>query len=481
MALRSAHERVGFDAAFPSRRLGADHQWGESPARGLMPTKTDRKHPTGPPAAPKVSPRRAQPAPPTRGVERRRRGPRRGPFFIAGVGASAGGLEAFTQLLQALPNDVGLAMVLVQHLAPQRDSALPTLLAARTSLPVVQAAEGMRVEPDVVYVIPPNAQMSIKGETLHLVTQPSDRTRYSPIDFFLHSLAESAQQSAIGIVLSGTGSDGTAGLREIKAVGGITIAQSPESAAYTGMPAAAVASGAVDLVLHPAAMGAELAAIVRHRLSELATVEQEALPSSKVKRASTEQHIEQIFRLLRAASGVDFRQYKRPTIDRRLQRRMLLHKLSGLDQYVQLLREQPAEVQALYDDILIRVTRFFRNPEVYAAFTDCMAPRLTHSPHTEEQPIRAWIPGCSTGEEAYCSRSRSSRDSPRRGAVHPCSSLRRISVISPSSAHEKAVIRTASRRTCRWSVCGVSFPRSTAAGTASTKPCATCVSSRATT
>lgn len=292
-------------------------------------------------------------------------------------------------------------MVLVQHLAPQRDSALPTLLAARTSLPVVQAAEGMRVEPDVVYVIPPNAQMSIKGETLHLVTQPSDRTRYSPIDFFLHSLAESAQQSAIGIVLSGTGSDGTAGLREIKAVGGITIAQSPESAAYTGMPAAAVASGAVDLVLHPAAMGAELAAIVRHRLSELATVEQEALPSSKVKRASTEQHIEQIFRLLRAASGVDFRQYKRPTIDRRLQRRMLLHKLSGLDQYVQLLREQPAEVQALYDDILIRVTRFFRNPEVYAAFTDCIAPRLTHSPHTEEQPIRAWIPGCSTGEEAY--------------------------------------------------------------------------------
>ena len=180
---------------------------------------------------------------------------RLGPITIVGVGASAGGLEAFSALLRGIPEQPDIAIVFVQHLAPTHDSALVTLLSAQTMLPVVQVDEGMRVETNHVYVIPPNVQMAIDGRDLHLRPRPDDRSRYTPIDSFFASLARAAGSRAIGIVLSGTASDGALGVRDIKAAGGVTIAQIPTSAKYDGMPRAAIATGMVDLVLTPDLIG----------------------------------------------------------------------------------------------------------------------------------------------------------------------------------------------------------------------------------
>jgi two-component system, chemotaxis family, CheB/CheR fusion protein len=324
--------------------------------------------------------------------------PTRRPAIIVGVGASAGGLEAFSQLLQALPPNPGLAMVLVQHLAPQHESALVELLANRTPLPVVQVTQNMPVERNHIYVIPPNVQMSISRGVLHLAARPSDRTQYNPIDHFLRSLAEFAHDRAIGVILSGTASDGAVGIRDIKAVGGITMAQDPDSAKYDGMPRAAIAGGFIDLVLPPARIAEELVSIARHPLTQTqtppATVSQVAAP------ANVELQMDQVFSRLRASTGVDFRRYKRPTIDRRLQRRMVLHKIHGLDEYLRYIRDHPEEVAALYQDILIHVTRFFRDPESVEALAAHVTELIKERLH-DEQPIRVWVPGCSTGEEAY--------------------------------------------------------------------------------
>src|SRR5262245_18260471 len=228
---------------------------------------------------------------------------------IAGVGASAGGLESFSTLLHALPAKPGVALVFVQHLAPQHESALVPLLSSQSDLPVVQATHGMVVEADHVYVIPPNAQMSIVDRTLHLNARPDDRSQYTPVDAFFSSLAEAAGSRAIGIILSGTASDGSLGVRDIKAAGGVTIAQTPESAKYDGMPRAAVATVMVDLVLPPKQIRVKLAELYRHayiKTTEKATIE---LPV-------TEDELHEVFEVLRPASGVDFRHYKLPTIKR---------------------------------------------------------------------------------------------------------------------------------------------------------------------
>ena len=321
---------------------------------------------------------------------------------IVGVGASAGGLEAVSALLRALPQFPGLAIVLVQHLMPQHESALPALLAATTKLPVVQAAEGMRVEPNHVYVVPPNVQMAIADGVLHLMPRPRDKSQYVPIDFFLRSLADSAQERAIGVILSGTASDGAVGVRDIKTVGGITLAQDPASAKYDGMPRAAIATGMVDLVLPPDRLAAELVEIARHpylRRPPLAPIEkpgdeQDASPLLR------DEQLERIFTMLRTSSGIDFRHYKLPTIERRLQRRMVLQKLTNIDQYLQYLQDHPGEVQALHQDLLIHVTRFFREPDSFTALAERIFPDIIDR-HTGDNPIRVWVAGCSSGEEAY--------------------------------------------------------------------------------
>ncbi len=314
---------------------------------------------------------------------------------IVGVGASAGGLEAFSSMIRALPPKPGVAMVLVQHLAPQHESALPTLLASYTEMPVVQVTEGMRIERDHVYVIPPNVQMGVTDSHFHLKPRPEDRTQYTPIDSFLTSLADHAKRRAIGVILSGTASDGAIGVREIKGAGGITFAQTPKTAKFDSMPRAAIATGMIDIVLPPAEIAAKLTELAEHPYVR------EFVPTSGDELNVRDEQLRRIFDLLRPASGIDFKHYKLPTIKRRLLRRMALHRLTDVQHYVRLLEENPAEVRSLYQDLLIHVTRFFREPESFKALAEQVFPKLVEVRRHDEQPIRAWVSGCATGEEAY--------------------------------------------------------------------------------
>jgi two-component system CheB/CheR fusion protein len=311
---------------------------------------------------------------------------------VVGVGASAGGLEAFSQLLEALPPNANVALIFVQHLSPQHESALPSLLAGRTTLPIVQVTEGLTIEPRHVYVIPPNVQMVIAHGALHLLPRPYDRSQFTPIDFFFQSLARWAQNRSIGVILSGTASDGTSGIRDIKAAGGITIAQTPQTAKYDGMPRSAIATGMIDLVLSPQEIAEQLSHIHTHPYIGDASRFESAI-------SPTDDQLGEIFAILRRVSGVDFRQYKTPTVKRRLVRRMALHRMTGVDAYIRHLREYSKEATALYQDLLIHVTRFFREPDSFAILADQVFPELVD--RDEEEPIRIWIPGCATGEESY--------------------------------------------------------------------------------
>ncbi|MET0152882.1 MAG: chemotaxis protein CheB [Candidatus Binatia bacterium] len=312
---------------------------------------------------------------------------------VVGVGASAGGLEAFSEILDALGARPGVALVFVQHLAPQHESALPALLSRRTQMPILQVTQGTYIEADHVYVIPPNAQMEIGDGHLYLNSRPDDRTQYTPIDFFFRSLASTVNGVAIGVVLSGSSSDGAVGLREIKAMGGITIAQDPATARYDGMPRAAIATGSVDLVLKPADIAKEIERIGRHPYAQ---------PGERGagEVALREDQLRRLVALLRNASGIDFTHYKSPTIRRRLQRRMVLLKMTDVAQYLSHLQTDAAEAQQLSQDILIHVTRFFRDPESFQALAADVFPDITAN-RTTDTPIRIWVPGCSTGEEAY--------------------------------------------------------------------------------
>jgi two-component system CheB/CheR fusion protein len=313
--------------------------------------------------------------------------------MIVGIGASAGGLEAFTQLIAALPPDSGLALVLVQHLAPKQQSALPVLLAPHTTMPVIEVTDGVHIEPNHVYVIPPNMQLELVGDRLALSPRPGDRTQHTPIDTFFSSLAATAEARSIAVVLSGTASDGALGIRDVKAVGGITFAQKPASAKHDGMPRAAIATGMVDLVLTPAEIGAELGRLARHPYVP-------SLLNFRDSIGMRDDQLRRIFDLLRPVSGVDFRHYKLPTIRRRLLRRMALHRLTEVNAYIQLLQGNPAELKSLFEDLLIHVTRFFREPESFEALAREVLPKLVEG-RDQDQPLRVWVCGCATGEEAY--------------------------------------------------------------------------------
>ena len=324
--------------------------------------------------------------------------------MIAGIGASAGGLEAFAQLLRNLPADTGMAFVLVQHLDPKHESMLTGLLSRRTNIPVIEAKDGMAVEPDRVYVIPPNTDMTISDGVLGLKPRTEVRGHHMPVHHFFHSLAEDQKENAIGVILSGTASDGALGLRAIKAEGGITFAQDEKSAKYGGMPHSAVVAGAVDLVLPPEGIAKELVRISRHpypgaylrgRVGTLAkTVEVEhSFPKNG-------NDLGKILTLLESSSGVNFRYYKPSTLKRRILRRMAICKMKDMKNYSDHLQENPAELQALYHDVLINVTGFFRDPETFEALKAKVFPEITKNGEPQAS-IRIWVPGCSTGEEAY--------------------------------------------------------------------------------
>ncbi|HEV2425482.1 MAG TPA: chemotaxis protein CheB [Terriglobia bacterium] len=316
-------------------------------------------------------------------------------FPIVGIGASAGGLEAFTQLISHMPDHPGMALVLIQHLAPQHESALTGLLARTTRIPVSQVKDAMPVERDRIYVIPPNTNMAIQSGRLYLVPRTPD-IQHLPIDHFLRSLAEELGSRAIGVILSGTASDGTLGLQAIKSEGGITFAQDTKSAKYGDMPRNAVASGCVDFVLSPEAIARELVRIAQHPYLQQVRAAEEAVELP----AGAEEKLVRIFVLLRAASGVDFANYKHTTIKRRIKRRMVLHKLQELKDYVTFLEANRPELDALYQDILIHVTGFFRDPQVFEALKARVFPVLMRD-RRPGVPVRIWVPGCSTGEEAY--------------------------------------------------------------------------------
>ncbi|MEX0802969.1 MAG: chemotaxis protein CheB, partial [Candidatus Binatia bacterium] len=321
--------------------------------------------------------------------------PASAPFPVVGVGASAGGLEAFTQLLSALPDNTGMAFVLVQHLDPKHDSSLSELLAKVTPMPVVEAVQGLAVRPDQIYVIPPNTTLTIAQGVLQLTPRGEARGPHLAVDQFFKSLAEDRQTAAIGVILSGTGTDGTLGLEEIKAGGGITFAQDEQSAKYAGMPQSAIRSGCVDVVLPPEEIARELARIGQHPYVALAQTVEHA-PAA----ASEETHFKKVLALLRSSFGVDFRAYRDTTIKRRIGRRMVLRTQDSLADYARYLEQDRAELDALYQDILINVTSFFREPETFEALKQSVFPKIIEGkdPNT---PIRIWSPGCSTGQEAY--------------------------------------------------------------------------------
>ncbi len=310
-------------------------------------------------------------------------------FSVVGVGASAGGLEAFTQLLKSLPVDTGMAFVLVQHLAPSHPSALKEIQSRTTKMPVLEVRDEPTVEPNHVYVIPPDRSMVIAGGKLKLLPR-EDRKAPHPVDQFFRSLADEQRHRAIGVVLSGTATDGTIGLEAIKGEGGITFAQDA-TAQHEGMPHSAIASGCVDFVLPPAEIAREIGRIGRHPY---------AVPEAEALETDGKPKLDQVVKLLKHATGVDFTGYKFNTLYRRVTRRMVFQKLETLPEYVQFLRETPVEVDALYQDILISVTSFFRDKESFEVLKGQVFPRLLKD-RSRHDPVRFWTLGCSTGQEAY--------------------------------------------------------------------------------
>jgi two-component system, chemotaxis family, CheB/CheR fusion protein len=315
-------------------------------------------------------------------------------FPVVGIGASAGGLEAFRQLLSHLPVDTGMAFVFIQHLDPNQKSLLSDILSRETSMPVVEVQNGMAVEPNCVYVIPPNAKMAIAQGLLKLTTREKMRGVAMPIDAFFLALAEDRGSRAIAVVLSGGESDGAQGLEAVKEAGGITFAQCEASAKVSSMPNTAVATGQVDFVLTPPDIAAELTNISRHPYVAHAS------PTRAVAAlAEGETALQTIFAMLRRLTGVDFTLYKPATLKRRILRRMVVHRLENLEDYVVYLRKHSTEVKALHEDMLINVTSFFRDPAAFETLQSKLFPTIADKAHGV--PIRIWVAGCSTGEEAY--------------------------------------------------------------------------------
>ena len=309
---------------------------------------------------------------------------------IVGIGCSAGGLEALEALLGHVPDGTGMAFVIVQHLDPEHVSTLPEILQRITPMPVIEVAEGMVVAPEHVYVIPPNKDLSLLGGVLHLLDPTAQRGLRLPIDFFLRTLAADRQERAIGVILSGMGSDGMAGLAAIKEKGGLTLAQDPASARADSMPASAIKAGVVDIVAPADALAERIATFLRH-------VPRPPQPDA----APGEQGaLERIIVLLRNRSGNDLSLYKPNTLLRRIKRRMALLQIAAIADYVGYLRDNSQELDLLFKELLIGVTSFFRDPPVWDYLRDIALPAL-FARHPDGQALRAWVPACSTGEEAY--------------------------------------------------------------------------------
>ena len=315
-------------------------------------------------------------------------------FYIVGIGASAGGLEAFEKFFQHMPNNSGMAFVLVPHLDPTHVSLMPELIQKKTDMPVHQVTDGTRVMPDTVYIVPPNHELAILHGTLHLMEPSKIAVPRMPIDYFFRSLAQDRGDKAVCIVLSGMGSDGTLGLRAIKGEMGMAMVQSVESARYDSMPKRACDTDLADYILAPEEMPQKLMAYAEHArhkppLSRLAASQQK-LPDA----------LQKIFLLLRTHTGHDFSSYKPSTICRRIERRMNVHQIEKINAYVRYLQDNAFEVETLFKELLIGVTNFFRDREAFDVMKEKAIPLMLQN-RSGKGPLRAWIPGCSSGEEAY--------------------------------------------------------------------------------
>ncbi len=314
------------------------------------------------------------------------------PICIVGIGASAGGLEALEQFLSRIPLGSNLALVVIQHLDPTHQGIMPELLQRVTRLKVAQAKDCTPVRPDCVYVIPANKDMSILNGCLHLLEPLERRGMRLPVDFFFRSLAEDQRELGTGVILSGMGTDGTLGVRAIKEKGGLVMVQDPASAKFDGMPRSAIGTGLVDLVAPATELPSKLLAY--HRRAG-------APAKTELVLAEKEQNcLEKVLILLRSHTGNDFSQYKKTTLYRRIERRMGIHQIAKIANYVRYAQENPQELGLLFKELLIGVTNFFRDPEIWNLLRDEALSALIAS-RPPGQMLRAWVPGCSTGEEAY--------------------------------------------------------------------------------
>jgi two-component system, chemotaxis family, CheB/CheR fusion protein len=316
-------------------------------------------------------------------------------FPVVGIGASAGGLDACTKLLGALPSDNGMAFILVQHLDPTHESMMAELLAHRTSMTVVQASSSMLVEREHLYIIPPGSYLSVSNGALHLSRPEAHHGARLPFDFLLRSLAKEYGERAICVILSGTGADGSLGLKAVKEKGGLVIAQDPDEAAFDGMPRSAILTGAVDLVRPLASIPDALVKFHRRMaLSRAAVAPAETIFSAD--------WLPEIIDLLRTRTAHDFRLYKEGTLTRRIERRMAMASIEtdDMERYLDALKNDEKELDRLATDLLINVTSFFRDPKVFDVLSEKIIPDLVHN-HSIDQPLRVWIAGCSTGEETY--------------------------------------------------------------------------------
>ncbi len=315
-------------------------------------------------------------------------------FPVVGIGASAGGLAAFEQLFTYIPPNSGMAFVVVQHLSPPHKSILPEILQRYTSMPVSQVTDGVEVKSNGVYVIPPGSDLALRDGKLRLIKPEAGRAHRLPIDFFFRSLAEDQGERSIGIVLSGTGSDGSLGLKTIKAEGGLTIAQEPETAEFGDMPRNAIATHDIDFIVPPARMGELILKYLHHQVLD-------SYPRGESDVPIPVSGLQKLYFHLRSKTGNDFSLYKQNTLLRRIERRMKISLMKNLDEYIDFLQAHPEEIESLFQEMLINVTHFFRDPEAFQALAEKVIRPLVAQKQASKTPIRIWVTGCSTGEEAY--------------------------------------------------------------------------------
>ena len=316
-----------------------------------------------------------------------------GLFPIVGIGASAGGMEAIETFFSTMPGTARMAFVIIQHLSPSHKSLMSALLAKHTSLKVMEAEDGIKIEPGCVYINPPDRNMALINGRLCFMELPAARELRLSIDYFFRTLAEDRLEKAICIILSGTGSDGTLGVKAVKEKGGLVMVQTPESAKYDGMPRSAISAGLADYVLPPENMPAQLMKYLQHpymeQTSEIVSDED-----------GFQNYVQKIFVLIRLHTGHDFSHYKISTVRRRIARRMAVHQIDSIGNYLRYLQENPQETELLFKDLIIGVTRFFRHPEAFDILKESVIPAMLENKNPDSE-IRVWVPACSTGEEAY--------------------------------------------------------------------------------